>query len=83
MTISKTIIATVLFVGFSSSVLAVNGNGSGCNQQTLGAVSASATTLDSLSEQLAQKAEAAGASSFKIVSAGGNNMLHGTAVLYK
>ena len=49
-----------------------------------GVVSAGhATTLSSLESKLAAKAEAQGASSYRIISAGGNNMLSGTAVNYK
>lgn len=32
---------------------------------------------------MAQKAEAAGASSYRIVAAGGENQMHGTAIIYK
>ncbi|MFC0225870.1 multiple stress resistance protein BhsA [Serratia aquatilis] len=49
-----------------------------------GVVSAGqATTLSSLEADLASKAEAQGASSYRIISAGGNNLLHGSAVIYK
>jgi len=49
-----------------------------------GVVSAGhATTLSSLEAKLAAKAEAQGASSYRIISAGGNNLLSGTAVIYK
>lgn len=49
-----------------------------------GVVSAGhATSLSSLEAKLAAKAEAQGASSYRIISAGGNNMLSGTAVIYK
>ncbi|CAI2508270.1 YdgH/BhsA/McbA-like domain containing protein [Serratia ficaria] len=49
-----------------------------------GVVSAGhATTLSGLEAKLAAKADAQGASSYRIVSAGGNNMLSGTAVIYK
>lgn len=46
-------------------------------------ITATGTTLDDLETQLAAKASAAGASSYKIIEAGGNNQMHGTAVLYK
>ncbi|MGO3437851.1 multiple stress resistance protein BhsA [Serratia liquefaciens] len=49
-----------------------------------GVVSAGhATTLSGLEAKLAAKADAQGASSYRIISAGGNNMLSGTAVIYK
>ncbi|WP_268628505.1 DUF1471 domain-containing protein, partial [Escherichia coli] len=37
----------------------------------------------SLEKKLAAKADAQGASSYRIISAGGNNMLSGTAIIYK
>ncbi|ANI29205.1 membrane protein [Yersinia entomophaga] len=42
-----------------------------------------AGTLTELENALAQKAQAAGAKSFQITSASGNNKLHGTAVIYQ
>lgn len=52
--------------------------------QKIGVVSASgAYDLDQLTSQLAQKAEEAGASSFKVTSASGYNLMSGTAVIYK
>ncbi|CNE58170.1 DUF1471 domain-containing protein [Yersinia nurmii] len=49
-----------------------------------GVISASnAGTLTELENALAQKAQAAGAKSFQITSASGNNKLHGTAVIYQ
>nr|WP_176703092.1 YdgH/BhsA/McbA-like domain containing protein [Rahnella aquatilis] len=49
----------------------------------LGTVTATGTTLDGLESTFAAKAAAAGASSYKIIEAGGENHLHGTAILYK
>ncbi|MEQ9720983.1 YdgH/BhsA/McbA-like domain containing protein [Yersinia alsatica] len=50
----------------------------------IGVISASnANTLTDLENILAEKAAAAGAKSFLITSAGGNNKLHGTAVIYR
>ncbi|CNF53502.1 multiple stress resistance protein BhsA [Yersinia mollaretii] len=50
----------------------------------IGVVSASsADTLTDLENALAKKAEDAGATSFLITSATGNNKLHGTAVIYR
>lgn len=52
--------------------------------QTLGTVSASgAYSLDDLTEKLADKAESKGATSFKIISAGGENKMYGVAEIYK
>ncbi|WP_312665337.1 multiple stress resistance protein BhsA [Pantoea sp. CTOTU49201] len=53
------------------------------NQQQVGVVSASGSTnLTSLENQLSEKANAAGAKSFRITSTSGNNKLNGTAVIY-
>ena len=54
------------------------------NLTEVGVVSAGGvTTLSSLEATLAAKAAAQGASGYRIVAAGGNNMLHGNAVTYK
>ncbi|MEY8709705.1 DUF1471 domain-containing protein [Mangrovibacter phragmitis] len=50
----------------------------------MGSVSASGElTLDDLTAALSHKAQAAGASSFRVVSAGGRNTLNGVAELYQ
>jgi len=49
----------------------------------IGTVTATGSTLSGLEAQLAEKAATAGATSYKIIEASGNNQLHGTAVLYK
>ncbi|MGG2141426.1 YdgH/BhsA/McbA-like domain containing protein [Symbiopectobacterium sp. RP] len=52
--------------------------------QDIGTVQVSgAETLSAFEAQVAAKAEAAGASSYKIVSVAGNDQLRGTAILYK
>ncbi|MCW2473378.1 MULTISPECIES: YdgH/BhsA/McbA-like domain containing protein [unclassified Symbiopectobacterium] len=52
--------------------------------QDVGTVQVSgAETLSAFEAQVAAKAEAAGASSYKIVSVTGNDQLRGTAILYK
>lgn len=52
--------------------------------QSVGSVSTSgATTLDQAINQLSDKADKAGASSFKVTSAGGQNKLYATAELFK
>ncbi|MTD40603.1 DUF1471 domain-containing protein [Erwinia sp. CPCC 100877] len=49
-----------------------------------GIVSASgATHLGDLEDKLARKAREEGATGYVIISAGGNNQMHGTATLYK
>jgi len=45
--------------------------------------SSGSTTLCELNANLAAKAQAAGASSYRIVAMGGNNVLSGTADIYK
>lgn len=50
----------------------------------MGVVSASgASTLDELVAQLSTQADKQGASSFKVLSATGNNKLHGVAEIYQ
>lgn len=52
-------------------------------RESIGTVSASANTLDGLQASLAEKASAAGAKSFRIISATGNDsQLRGVAELY-
>lgn len=53
--------------------------------QHIGTVSDSsgALTLSELESNLQAKATSAGASAFRIVAAGGNNALHGTAEIYR
>lgn len=52
--------------------------------QKIGVISAtSSNDLSSLERNLNAKADEAGASSFRIISASGDNHLHGTAELYK
>ncbi|MBP2170840.1 hypothetical protein J2125_004032 [Erwinia toletana] len=50
----------------------------------IGTISASGeTTLSDLENKLALKADERGASAYRIISAGGENMLYGVAVIYK
>ncbi|QCR36676.1 YdgH/BhsA/McbA-like domain containing protein [Nissabacter sp. SGAir0207] len=52
--------------------------------QPIGTVSAtSSLNLSDLESQLAQKADEQGATSYRIISASGNNHLYGNAELYK
>ncbi len=54
------------------------------NAQKIGIVSANAdNNLSDLERNLNAKAEEAGATSFRIISATGSSQLHGTAELYK
>ncbi|ALB66438.1 multiple stress resistance protein BhsA [Cronobacter dublinensis] len=67
-----------------ASVAAVQVQSTPAGQQKVGTISATAgTNLSSLEAELAQKADEAGAKSFRITSANGPNTLHGTAVIYK
>ncbi|GAB7215272.1 MULTISPECIES: YdgH/BhsA/McbA family protein [Dickeya] len=51
--------------------------------QSIATVSATANTLDGLQTRLSQKADAAGAKSFRIITAtGNNNQMRGVAELY-
>ena len=80
-----TLILSAALTGlFSVGALAATEVNSGNGLDKVGTVSASgALTLSGLNEQLAQKAEQAGASSWRIVAAGGENQLHGVAEIYK
>lgn len=81
---TKGIITAMIFGVFSAGALAAVPVESDSGLQKMGSVSASgATTLSGLHDELAQKAEAAGASSYRIVAAGGENQMHGTAIIYK
>ena len=83
----KSIKLTLAAVALSSiafgSVAAELVNEAPLNQQQIGVISASGSTnLSSLENQLAEKASAAGAKSFRITSISGNNKINGTAVIY-
>ena len=76
----KTLIAAAVL----SSLAAVEVQSTPAGQQKVGTISANAgTNLSSLQDELAQKADAMGAKSFRITSVTGPNNLHGTAVIYK
>ena len=81
----KTLFAAVILSSLSfASFAAVQVQASPEGQQEIGTVAATAgSNLSSLENQLAQKAEASGASSYRITSVTGSDKLHGTAVLYK
>ena len=54
------------------------------HHEKIGVISASgATNLSDLEHQLSTKADAAGASAYEITEASGNNLLHGSAIIYK
>lgn len=81
----KILIAAAVLSSLSfASVAAVQVQSTPADQQKAGVISADAgTNLGSLENQLAQKADAMGAKSFRITSVSGPNTLHGTAVIYK
>ncbi|WP_213993394.1 YdgH/BhsA/McbA-like domain containing protein [Sodalis sp. dw_96] len=67
-----------------ASLAAQEVNSQPANEQSVGMVSATTTgSLNDLQTELAAKAQAADASSYRIVAAGGNNTLRGSAELYK
>ena len=77
-------IAAVLSSLSFASFAAVEVQSTPAGQHKIGTVSASAgTNLGSLEDQLAQKAEEMGATSYRITSVTGPNTLHRTAVIYK
>ena len=72
-------IAAVLSSLSFASFAAVAVQSTPAGQHKIGTV----TNLGSLEDQLAQKAEEMGATSYRITSVTGPNTLHGTAVIYK
>lgn len=76
--------ATVLSTLSFASLAAVEVQSTPQGQQKVGTISATAgPNLQSLEEQLAEKADEMGAKSYRITSVNGPNTLHGTAVIYK
>lgn len=81
----KMILAAVIIGSVSVSSFAAMETSMPQGKTLIGRVSDSSgsTTLSELNANLAAKAQAAGASSYRIVAAGGNNVLFGTADIYK
>lgn len=78
------IVIVALSVLISYNTLAATPVNSTEGLTKIGSVSASgSTTLSGLEKKLAQKADDAGATSYKIISAGGENKLHGVAIIYQ
>ncbi len=78
------ILSLSVIAGTTQHVFAAEQINNSTNKQVLGVVSASnALTLDELVNSLSQKADEQGATSFKVLSAGGDNKLHGSAEIYK
>lgn len=75
------VVAMAMAVSFSGFAAEVQ---QGTEGQKMGTVSVSgASTLESLNAQLQKKAEQAGASSIRVISAGGDNQMFGVAEIYK
>lgn len=83
-TVNTLAFAAVLSSLSFASFAAVEVQSTPTGQYKVGTISASAgTNLGSLEDQLAQKADEMGATSYRITSVTGPNTLHGTAVIYK
>jgi multiple stress resistance protein BhsA len=81
---SKAIILTFLLVGFTQSSFAAQETSVCSDKEKIGVVSITgASNLSDVTQQLNAKADNFGASSFRIVSAGGKNRMYGVAELYK
>ncbi|CAI0796772.1 multiple stress resistance protein BhsA [Serratia entomophila] len=79
-TLAAIAIATASFGSFAADLV----NSQPAGQQKVGVISVSgAADLTSLEASLADKADQAGAKSFRIIGAGGSNQLHGTAIIYQ
>ncbi|MDF7652068.1 multiple stress resistance protein BhsA [Candidatus Pantoea formicae] len=79
MTLAAVALSSIAFGSMAAELV----NQAPLNQQQIGVISASGSTnLTSLENQLSEKANAAGAKSFRITSTSGNNKLNGTAVIY-
>jgi len=80
MTLAAIALATVSF----STLAATEVQSAPAGQQSIGMVSASSNAaMSGLQSELNAKAAQAGASSYRIIGASGNNQLYGTAELYK
>ncbi|WKV49812.1 MULTISPECIES: YdgH/BhsA/McbA-like domain containing protein [Dickeya] len=77
----KTVVAAVALATISFGSMAATEVQS-VQSRDLGTVSATARTLDDLQTQLSAKADAAGAKSFRIITATGDEQLRGVAELY-
>ncbi|MFI8415532.1 multiple stress resistance protein BhsA [Serratia sp. NPDC078593] len=79
-TLAAITLASLSFGSFAAQQV----NSQPVEQQKIGVISSSgAADVTSLEASLAEKADQAGATSYRVTSAGGNNQLHGTAVIYK
>lgn len=79
MTVAALALASVSFGSFAAELV----NSQPVELQKSGVITVNgASSLTSLENKLAAKAEEAGAKSFQIISTTGNNKLHGTAIIY-
>ncbi len=84
-TLTKAFAVIALTTASFATFAATEVNSAPAGQQSAGMVSASTNSEDlgTLQGKLAAKAAEQGASSYRIVSAGGENHLYGTAEIYK
>ncbi|HEY0207542.1 multiple stress resistance protein BhsA [Acerihabitans sp.] len=83
-TIAMTIAALTLAAASFSSLAATEVQSAPAGQQAIGTISASSNgDLTTLQSKLDAKATQAGANSYRIIGASGENHLYGTAELYK
>ena len=82
--ITMTLAAIALAAVSFSTLAATEVQSAPAGQQSIGMVSASSNgAMSGLQSELNAKAAQAGASSYRIIGASGNNQLYGTAELYK
>ncbi|MEI7340757.1 YdgH/BhsA/McbA-like domain containing protein [Pectobacterium brasiliense] len=80
----KCILSACVILSISTSAFAAKSVTSDEGLTEIGVVSVrSASTLDDLENKVADKANKAGASAYRIISAHGDNRLHGVAVIYR
>mgnify|MGYP004722903425 FL=1 len=83
-TIAMTIAALTLATASFSSLAATEVQSAPAGEQTFGTISASSNgDLSTLQSKLNAKATEAGATSYRIIGASGENHMYGTAELYK
>ncbi|RJT46100.1 multiple stress resistance protein BhsA [Rahnella woolbedingensis] len=83
-TIAMTFAAIALATASFTTLAATEVQSAPAGQQSLGVVGASSTgSISGLQSELNAKATQAGASSYRIIGASGNNQLYGTAEMYK
>lgn len=80
----KNVLIACAFYTISAHSFAAKSVDSGEGLTKIGVVSVhGALTLDSLEKKISAKAKKAGASSYRIISAQGDNNLHGVAAIYR